>query len=51
MFHEDRFRPSSNIEVITSAIPEAAVLVLLIGGIQVQHLDAVRWHDIYTIFP
>jgi hypothetical protein len=32
-FHEDQFRHSSNINVITSTIREAAVLVLLMGGI------------------
>jgi hypothetical protein len=32
-FHDDRFRHSSNIKVITSIVCEAAVLVLQMGGI------------------
>jgi hypothetical protein len=31
--NDDRFRHSSNVEVITATILEAAVLVLLMGGI------------------
>jgi hypothetical protein len=42
-FYDDRFRNSSNIKIITSAILEVAVLVLLMGGIyEVRHWDDLR---------
>jgi hypothetical protein len=37
-FYDDRFGHSSNIQVIASTIWEAAVLVLLIGGVYDTHI-------------
>jgi hypothetical protein len=49
--HDDRFRHSSNIEVITSKISEAAVLVLPMGDIyEVLCCDGRRWHHIHISF-
>jgi hypothetical protein len=46
-FHDDQFRHSSNIIVITSTNRTAAVFVLLMGGIYEIHLsDGARWHYI-----
>jgi hypothetical protein len=48
-FHDNWFRHSSDIKGITSAIWEAAVLALLIRGINyIRHWDGLRWHDIRT---
>jgi hypothetical protein len=49
-FHEDWFRNSGNIKVITSAICETAVLVLLMGRIyDISRYDDLKWHDI--VYP
>jgi hypothetical protein len=45
-FHDDRFRNSGNIKVITTAVWEAAMLVLLVTGIyEVCHWDGIRSND------
>jgi hypothetical protein len=50
-FHDDRFRHSIYIKVITKTICEAVVLVLLMGRIyEVRHWDWLRWYDIHTKF-
>jgi hypothetical protein len=47
-FHEDLFGHSGNINVITSTIYEAALLVLLMGWIyDVCRRDDLRCYDIY----
>lgn len=50
-FYEEWSRHSSNIEVITWRIREAAVLITLMGRIyEVRNWDDLRWHDILTKF-
>jgi hypothetical protein len=50
-FYQIWFKHSSNIKVITSTISEAAMLVLLMGGIyDVHHRNGLRRHDIHTSF-
>jgi hypothetical protein len=44
-FHEDRFRLSRNIKIITSTIWGASVLVLLMG-----EGDYLWWHDAHAKF-
>jgi hypothetical protein len=50
-FHDDWFRYSSTINVITTTILVAVMLVLLMGGIyDVRRWYEIRWHYIYTKF-
>jgi DNA-binding GntR family transcriptional regulator len=50
-FHDDRFRNSTNMNSITSIIPETAVLLLLVREIyDVSHRDRLRCCDIHAKF-
>jgi hypothetical protein len=47
-FHEEWLGHSGNVEVITSTIWEAAVLVLVVGRTyDVYRWDYLRWYDTY----
>jgi hypothetical protein len=51
MFYDSQFRHSSNIKVISSAVLEAVVLVLLMRGIyEMCDWDDYRWHNKLTKF-
>jgi hypothetical protein len=50
-FHKNWFGHSGNIQITTSAIWEATVLVLLTGGLyDVRRWNGLRWHDMHTKF-
>jgi hypothetical protein len=50
-FDGGRVRCSSDIKVNTLTVSEAAMLVLLMGGIyKVRRCDSLRWQDIHIKF-